>query len=87
MTVKVQIIFYSLYGHIYHMAQAVAEGAKSAGAQVEVMQVPELLSPEILAKIATGKIGDVTINPLVVAAFRLVLGARRRHRASARRIK
>jgi len=50
MAAKVQIIFYSLYGHIYHMAQAVAEGAKSTGAQVELMQVAETLSPDILAK-------------------------------------
>lgn len=50
MATKVQIVFYSLYGHIYHMAQAVAEGAKSAGAEVEVYQVAETLSPEILQK-------------------------------------
>jgi NAD(P)H dehydrogenase (quinone) len=32
MSIKVQVIFYSMCGHIYKMAQAVAEGAKqSAG--------------------------------------------------------
>jgi NAD(P)H dehydrogenase (quinone) len=51
MPVKVQVIFYSLYGHIYHMAQAVVEGAKQvAGAEVELLQVPELLPTAILEK-------------------------------------
>lgn len=51
MSVKVQVIFYSLYGHIYRMAEAVAEGARSvSGAQVELLQVAETLSPEIIAK-------------------------------------
>ncbi len=47
---KVLIVFYSLYGHIYKMAQAVAEGAREAGAQVEIKRVPETLSEDILAK-------------------------------------
>ena len=51
MSVKVQVIFYSLYGHIYRMAEAVAEGARSvSGAHVEIYQVPETLPPEILQK-------------------------------------
>lgn len=51
MSIKVQVIFYSLYGHIYRMAEAVAEGARSvSGAQVELLQVAETLSPEIIAK-------------------------------------
>lgn len=51
MSVKVQVIFYSLYGHIYRMAEAVAEGARSVnGAQVELLQVAETLSPDIIAK-------------------------------------
>jgi len=31
MATKVQIVFYSTYGHIYRMAEAVAEGAREAG--------------------------------------------------------
>ena len=51
MSVKVKIIFHSIFGHVYRMAEAVAAGAREvAGAQVEVLQVPETLSPEILAK-------------------------------------
>jgi NAD(P)H dehydrogenase (quinone) len=51
MSVKVHVIFYSLYGHIYRMAQAVAEGARSVpGANVELFQVAETLPKEILEK-------------------------------------
>jgi NAD(P)H dehydrogenase (quinone) len=51
MPVKVQVVFYSLYGHIYRMAEAVAEGARQVpGAQVELLQVPETLPAEVLAK-------------------------------------
>jgi NAD(P)H dehydrogenase (quinone) len=47
---KVQIVFYSMYGHIWRMAEAVAEGAKGAGATVEMFQVAETLPAEVLAK-------------------------------------
>jgi NAD(P)H dehydrogenase (quinone) len=48
---KVLIVYYSMYGHIHRMAQAVAEGAKEvAGAEVILRVVPETLSQEILKK-------------------------------------
>ena len=48
---KVLIVFYSTYGHIYKMADAVAAGAKSvAGAEVELRRVPETLPPDVLEK-------------------------------------
>jgi len=51
MGVKVQVIFYSLYGHVYRLAEAVAEGANQVpGAQVELLQVAETLPAEVLAK-------------------------------------
>lgn len=50
MAAKVQVVFYSLYTHVYQLAQAVVEGAKEAGAEVSLAQVPEILSPEILEK-------------------------------------
>ena len=46
---KVLVLYYSAYGHIEKMAYAVAEGAKSAGADVIVKRVPELV-PEEVAK-------------------------------------
>jgi len=49
--VKVKIVFYSMYGHVYRMAEAVAEGAREVeGVEVELLQVPELVPDEVLAK-------------------------------------
>lgn len=48
---KVLIAYYSMYGHVYQMAQAAAEGAKSVNAaQVMIRRVPETLPAEVLAK-------------------------------------
>ena len=48
---KVSIIFYSMYGHIYRMAEAVAEGAREVkGAEVSLYQVPETLPADVIAK-------------------------------------
>jgi len=51
MSVKVKVIFHSLYGHVYKLAEAIAAGAREVpGAQVEVLQVAETLSDEVLTK-------------------------------------
>jgi NAD(P)H dehydrogenase (quinone) len=48
---KALIVFYSMYGHIYKMAQAIAEGVKEVpGAEVTLRRVPETLSDEVLGK-------------------------------------
>ncbi|MBI5492289.1 MAG: NAD(P)H:quinone oxidoreductase [Deltaproteobacteria bacterium] len=48
---KVNIIFHSMYGHIYRMAEAMAEGAGLVkGAEVSVFQVRETLPDDIIAK-------------------------------------
>ena len=48
---KIQVIFYSMYGHIYRMAEAVAEGARRvAGADVALYQVQELVPEAALEK-------------------------------------
>ena len=47
---KVLVLYYSAYGHIETMANAVAEGARAAGATVDVKRVPELVSEEIARK-------------------------------------
>jgi NAD(P)H dehydrogenase (quinone) len=44
---KVLVLYYSAYGHIETMAYAVAEGAREAGAQVDVKRVPETVPEEI----------------------------------------
>jgi NAD(P)H dehydrogenase (quinone) len=51
MTTKVQVVFYSMYGHIYRMAEAVAEGAREVpGVEVSLTQVPELIPADVLEK-------------------------------------
>jgi NAD(P)H dehydrogenase (quinone) len=50
MSVKVQVVFYSMYGHVYRMAEAVVEGAKQAGADVSLYQVQELMPDDVLEK-------------------------------------
>jgi NAD(P)H dehydrogenase (quinone) len=47
---KVLVLYYSAYGHIETMANAVAEGARSAGAHVDVKRVPELVPEDIARK-------------------------------------
>ena len=44
---KVLVLYYSAYGHIETMAGAIAEGAREAGAQVDIKRVPELVSEDV----------------------------------------
>jgi NAD(P)H dehydrogenase (quinone) len=44
---KVLVLYYSAYGHIEAMAKAVAEGAREAGAKVDIRRVPETVPAEI----------------------------------------
>jgi NAD(P)H dehydrogenase (quinone) len=51
MSVRVKVIFYSLYGHVFKMAEAVAAGAREVpGAEVELTQVAETLPKDVLEK-------------------------------------
>lgn len=52
---KVLVLYYSSYGHIETMAEAVADGARSAGAAVDIKRVPELV-PEEVARAAHFKL-------------------------------
>lgn len=52
---KVLVLYYSAYGHIETMAEAIAEGAREAGAQVDIKRVPELVSEDV-AKSANFKL-------------------------------
>ena len=48
---KVLVVFYSMYGHTYKMAQAIAEGVKEVpGADAVLRRVPETLPEDVLAK-------------------------------------
>ena len=46
---KVLVLYHSTYGHTEAMAEAVAEGARSAGADVDIRRVPETV-PEDVAR-------------------------------------
>lgn len=49
--VRVNIIFHSMYGHIYKLAEAIAEGAREVeGAEVKIYQVPETLPDDVIEK-------------------------------------
>ena len=51
MATQIQVVFYSMYGHIYRMAEAVAERARQvADTEVALYQVAELMPEEVLAK-------------------------------------
>lgn len=48
---KILIVYYSMYGHIHRMAEAIAEGAgEVGGAEVEIRRTPETLPEEVLKK-------------------------------------
>lgn len=66
MATNVQVIFYSMYGHVHTMAEAVLDGAKSVeGVEASIYQVPELVPEEALertgAKAARSAFADVPI--------------------------
>ncbi|MDZ4121476.1 MAG: NAD(P)H:quinone oxidoreductase, partial [Candidatus Cloacimonadaceae bacterium] len=78
---KILVLFYSTYGHIYEMAKAVAEGARGIkDAEVEIKRVPETLSDEILAMMgaleAQKAFADVPIATVedLVAADAVIFG-------------
>ena len=53
---EVLIVYYSMYGHIYRMAEAVKEGAGSvSGTDVRICRVPETLPDDILEKMGALK--------------------------------
>jgi len=47
---KVLVLYYSSYGHIERMAEAVAEGVREAGAEAVIKRVPELVPEEVVRK-------------------------------------
>ncbi|MDB5841796.1 MAG: wrbA [Herminiimonas sp.] len=51
MATRIQVVFYSMYGHIYKMAEAIAAGAREVpGADVTLYQVQELVPDDVLEK-------------------------------------
>lgn len=49
---KILVLYYSMYGHVETMANAVAEGARKVpGAQVDVMRIPETMDADRFAEV------------------------------------
>jgi NAD(P)H dehydrogenase (quinone) len=72
---KVLVLYYSSYGHIERMAQAMAEGVRQApGAQVVIKRVPELV-PEETAKAAHYKLDQAApiADPMELADYDAVI--------------
>lgn len=44
---KILVLYYSSWGHVEQLANAAAEGAREAGAEVSVKRVPELVPDEV----------------------------------------
>lgn len=69
---KVHIVFYSMYGHIYTMAEAVAAGAREVpGADVALFQVPELIPEAALVKSGAQKARGAFAHIPVIAPAQL----------------
>ncbi|MBF0547996.1 MAG: NAD(P)H:quinone oxidoreductase [Candidatus Riflebacteria bacterium] len=57
MGTRIQIVFYSMYGHVYRLAEAVAEGARGVvGAEVTLFQVADLVPDDVLEKSGAKKL-------------------------------
>ena len=82
---KVLIVYYSMYGHIHQMAEAVAEGVRQVeGAEAVLRQVPETLPEDVLAKMgalesrkAMGHVPVCTVEELADLVIRLFLPGQR----------
>lgn len=86
---KVLVLYYSSWGHMEQMAQAAAEGAREAGADVTVKRVPELV-PEAVAKAAYYKLDQEApvAEPLELENYdAIILGASTRFGAMAAQLK
>lgn len=76
---KVSVVFYSMYGHVHKMAEAVAEGARTvAGTEVALFQVPELVPDAALertgAKAARQAFANVPVmQPAQLADYDAIL--------------
>ena len=81
MATNVKIIFYSTYGHVYRLAEAVAEGARTiSDVEVALYQVPEVISDEVLeqigAKAARAQFANIPVAKIddLVSADAVIFG-------------
>jgi len=72
---KVLVVYYSMYGHVFRMAEAAAQGVRSVPqGEAELRRVPETLSPEVLEKMgavgaqkAQANVAVCTVDELAAA--------------------
>ena len=86
---KVLVLYYSSWGHMEQMANAAAEGAREAGADVTVKRVPELV-PEEVAKAYHYKLDQKAeiANPEELAEYdAIIFGAATRYGMMAAQLK
>ncbi|RWA11101.1 hypothetical protein EKO27_g3996 [Xylaria grammica] len=72
MAPKIAIVYYSMYGHIAKLAEAEKAGIQKAGGTVDLYQIPETLSPEVLTKMhAPGQSTDIPLleDPSVLEQY------------------
>jgi NAD(P)H dehydrogenase (quinone) len=72
---KVLVLYYSSYGHIEQMADAVAEGARSAGAEVDIRRVPETAPQAVIeaAHFKTDTAHSVIESPQALADYDAII--------------
>ncbi|HEX7657564.1 MAG TPA: NAD(P)H:quinone oxidoreductase, partial [Sphingomonas sp.] len=79
---KVLVLYYSSYGHIEQMADAVAEGARAGGAEVDIRRVPETAPKEIVeaAHFTTDTAHPVIEGPYALTDYdAIIVGAPTRY--------
>ncbi|KAF2013296.1 benzoquinone reductase [Aaosphaeria arxii CBS 175.79] len=72
MAPRIAIVYYSMYGHIKQLALAEKKGIEAAGGSVDLYQIPETLSEDVLAKMhAPAKDADVKVldNPSILEEY------------------
>lgn len=67
---KIAIVYYTMYGHVRHLAVAIKEGIEQAGGTADLFLVPETLSDEVLAKMgAPPKPQDPPVTNEILAEY------------------
>ena len=75
---KVLVLYYSSYGHLEQMADAVAEGVRAGGAEVDIRRVAETAPPEVVkaAHFKTDTAHPVIKSPDALAGYdAIIVGA------------
>jgi len=68
--VKIAIVYYSMYGHIRILAEAIKKGVEEAGHEAVLLQVPETLPDDVLAKMhAPAKSDDAVVTVADLLAY------------------